>query len=103
MRYVDWAFDGPALMPETPAERAKAEQWLSVLNCYAYPALIKNYVLQYVIPRGADGKPDRATIDAALPTIAEILDILDAAYGANDALVAEPAKPSRFRAGADDP
>lgn len=89
MRYVDEAFDGPALMPEAPAARARVQQWLGVLDCYAHPSFIRDYVLQYFLPRGADGKPDRMAIEASLPEIARILDVLEAAYGERDWLVGE--------------
>ncbi len=73
LRHLDETLPGPALMPSEPAERAKTEQWISVLNCYGYPAMVRNYVLQYAFPRGPDGQPDRATIDAALPEIRKVL------------------------------
>jgi glutathione S-transferase len=89
MRHLDETLPGPALMPSEPAERAKAEQWISVLNCYGYPAMVRNYVLQYAFPRGPDGQPDRATIDAALPEIRKVLGSLDRAIGARDHLVGD--------------
>ncbi len=87
MRHLDETMAGPALMPAEAAERAKAEQWVSVLNCYGYPAMVRNYVLQYIFPRGPDGKPDRATIDAALPEIRKIFGALDRAVDSRDHLV----------------
>ena len=74
-------------MPADPIERAKTEQWISVLNCYGYPAMVRNYVLQYAFPRGPDGKPDRATIDAALPEIRKVMGALDHAVDSRDNLV----------------
>ena len=74
-------------MPADPLARARAEQWISAFNCYADRPIVRNYVLQYVFPRGADGKPDRAAIEAAIPEIRKVLGVLDAAYGANDYLV----------------
>lgn len=89
LRYLDETFPGPALMPSEPAERAKAEQWISALNCYGYPAMARDYVLQYILPSGPDGKPDRATIDAALPRIRKVFAALDAALGGRDVLVGD--------------
>ena len=87
LHYVNDVFPGPALMPEAPAARAKAEQWISAINCYAYRAIVENYILQYIFPRGADGKPDMAAIAAAEPEIKKNLAAIDAAYGASDYLV----------------
>jgi glutathione S-transferase len=85
-RYVDETFPGPKLAPDSPRDRAKMEQWISAINSYMYDAMVRRYVLQYVIPRGADGKPDRAVIDAALPEIERQLDVLEAAYDGGDYL-----------------
>lgn len=87
LHYIDEAFPGPALMPKDPVARAKAEQWISVINCYADPAIVRKYVLAYVMPRGPDGKPDRAAIEAAIPEMRKALAALDAGYGASDYLV----------------
>lgn len=89
MRYVDEAFSGPRLMPESPADRARAEQWISAVNCYFYDAMAIRYVLQYIFPKGPDGKPDRATIDQALTDMKRYFGVLDAAYGKRNFLVGE--------------
>jgi glutathione S-transferase len=87
LRYVDDAFDGPPLLPWTIRDRARCEQWVSAINAYCYDVMIRRYVLQYVFPRGADGNPDRAIIDAALAEIPGQLAIFDRAYGDRDFLV----------------
>jgi glutathione S-transferase len=89
MRLLDDTMPGPALTPSDPVERAKAEQWISVLNCYGYQAMVRNYVFQYVFPRGKDGKPDRATIEAALPEIRKVLGPLERAIDGRDYLVGD--------------
>jgi glutathione S-transferase len=88
LRYIDEAFDGPSLLPPNGVTaRARAEQWYSVLDDYGYDAIVKRCVLQYLFPPSADGKPDRAVIDAALPDIDRVLATLDAAYGNRDFFV----------------
>jgi glutathione S-transferase len=89
LRYIDEVYPGPALMPAEPLARAKAEQWISSFNAYFDRPIVRNYVLQYVFPRGAEGKPDREAIDAAVPEIRKALAALDAAYGERDYLVGE--------------
>jgi glutathione S-transferase len=39
--------------------------------------MIRAYVLGYLIPKGADGQPDRATIVGALPAMQKQIDVLD--------------------------
>ncbi len=65
------------------------EQWVSMINCHGYDAMVRRYVLQYVFPKGEGGAPDRKTIDAALPEIEQLLAILDKAYGKRNVLVGE--------------
>jgi glutathione S-transferase len=89
MRYVDETFPGPKLVPDTPVERARMEQWVSAVSAYLYDAMVRRYVLQYVFPRGADGKPDRTVIDKALVEIEQQLGVLDKAYGERDYLVGD--------------
>ena len=85
-RYVDETFDGVALTPVRADERARMEQWISVLNAYCYDPMIRRFVLQYVFPQGADGQPDRAVIKAALEEVRHHLGILDAALEGRDFL-----------------
>jgi glutathione S-transferase len=89
VRYLDETFDGPPLVGANPRLRAQMEQWVSMINCHGYDAMIRRYVLQYVFPKGDGGAPDRKTIDAALPDIAHLLGTLDKAYGKRNFLVGD--------------
>ncbi len=88
-RYVDGAFDGPPLQPADVTERARMEQWISSFNDYMHPVMIPRFVMQYVFPKGADGQPDRAVIDEAVPDIAKQFAILDKIYGGRNFLVGD--------------
>jgi len=76
-RYLDEVFPGPALVPATAVERATMEQWISAINAYVYDDLIRKYAFAYLFPKGAEGKPDRAAIDAALPHLKRDLRLID--------------------------
>jgi glutathione S-transferase len=89
LHYLEENFAGPPLLPASPNERARAEQWISALNFEGYPAMIRNYVLQYLFPSGPDGKPDRKAIDPAIPQIRKIFGALDAAIGDRDFVVGD--------------
>ncbi|TKT76894.1 glutathione S-transferase family protein [Aquamicrobium sp. LC103] len=66
-RYVDDAFDGPALQPSDARRRAVMNQIIGLLDAYAYRTLVWDiYVERVSKPR--DGKPsDEARIAAAIP------------------------------------
>ena len=76
-RYIDEAFPEPPLQPENPAGRGLMMQWISNILCYLDGAMIRRFVLEHVFPSGADGKPDREKLDAALEEIRYQLQVLD--------------------------
>ena len=65
--YIDRAFDGPPLLPADPAAAARVEQWISIVCTTIDPVWLRRYVAAHIFPGTADGTPDRAIIDAALP------------------------------------
>ncbi|MBV8751967.1 MAG: glutathione S-transferase family protein [Hyphomicrobiales bacterium] len=77
--YLDRTFGGPKVIPEDPARAAHVEQWVSIVNTTIDPTMIRQYLLSYLFPKGADGKPDRKAIDAALPAMQQQFDVLDKA------------------------
>jgi glutathione S-transferase len=87
--YLDAAFPGPVLTPTDPKLAARMEQWVSLVNTMMDPTLVRIYLLAYAFPRTADGKPDRAIIDAVLPQVREQLLLLDRAVGATGYLVGD--------------
>ena len=89
LRYIDEALPGPKLMPDTPADRARVEQWISATHCYFYDAMVARYVLQYVFPRGAGGKPDRAVIDTGIADMKKQFAMLEPVYGGREWLVGD--------------
>ena len=89
VRYLDETFEGTPLLAPSARLRAQMEQWVSMINCHAYDAMIRRFVLHYVFPKGEGGAPDRKTIDAVLPEIEHLLGILDKAYGARNVLVGD--------------
>lgn len=76
-RYLDAIGSGPKLVPEDTARAAKMEQWLSVVNCYAYQSLVTGYLFDYIFPKTPDQKPDRAAIDRDFPAAKRDLEIIE--------------------------
>lgn len=66
-RYVDEAFEGPALQPDQPRERAVMNQIIGLLDAYAYRTLVWDIYVE-VVSNPREGKtPDEAVVSAALP------------------------------------
>lgn len=81
VNYLDEGFDsGTPLRPGSIMERTRCAQWISAVNSYLYDTMIRRYLLQVLIPRGADGRPDRGVIDTALAEIPAQLAALEATY-----------------------
>ncbi|MCB1378256.1 MAG: glutathione S-transferase family protein [Alphaproteobacteria bacterium] len=66
-RYVDEAFDGPALQPEDIGQRARMTQLISMADSFGYRPLVWDIYVESTL-RVAEGKiPDLERIEAALP------------------------------------
>ncbi|WP_054314016.1 glutathione S-transferase family protein [Mesorhizobium sp. 1M-11] len=65
-RYVDEAFDGPALQPSRPHERAVMNQIVGLLDAYAYRTLVWDIYVE-TVSKPREGKTaDDAVVSAAL-------------------------------------
>ena len=68
-RYIDEAFDGPALMPRDPWKAAQAEQWLAFVATSVDKAVIRELVHAYFFSTKPDKSPDRDVVDRAAKRI----------------------------------
>ena len=66
-RYVDEAFDGPALQPHEARQRAVMNQIIGLLDAYAYRALVWDIYVETVSKPRQGATPDDAVVTAALP------------------------------------
>jgi glutathione S-transferase len=68
-RYVDESFPGPKLQPEEAKRRARMTQIVSIVDSYAYGALIGKCVWQRIVMPIMGQKTDEAVIAEAMPRI----------------------------------
>ena len=87
--YLDRFFDGPSLMPTSPLEQVKVEQWISLVLTGFDPVLVRGYLLAYVFPGTADGQPDRDKIAALVPQVEAHLVILEHQIAATGQVVGD--------------
>ncbi|XKE45253.1 glutathione S-transferase family protein [Halomonas organivorans] len=88
-RYLDGAFDGPALQPEAPWSRARVDQWTGVLAGYVDQALVRRYLLEFVFPKGEGGAVRQDAVAAAQPELARVLGLLEGQLAEGDYLVGD--------------
>jgi glutathione S-transferase len=81
--YIDRSFNGPKVIPDDPRGAAETEKWISLINTQIDPIMVRQYLLNYVFPKTADGTPDREAIDAALPAMKNQINVLDRAVSSS--------------------
>jgi glutathione S-transferase len=87
--WLDRSFPAPFVFPSDPRLAALTEQWVSLVNTVVDRTIIRTYLFAYIAPRTADGKPDRAAIDAVMPAVREQLGVLDKVVARNGHLVGD--------------
>jgi glutathione S-transferase len=90
-RYIDEAFAGPALQPADPRHRARCNQFLSVIDSYAYWPMVRQVFSHRVFRQRLGGPSDAAEIEKGLRTASDVLAAMarlaaDAEYLCGDAI-----------------
>jgi glutathione S-transferase len=67
-RYIDDRFDGPPLQPEPPADRARMNQIVSIVDTQVYPVL----VFGLHVPKSEGREPDTGMLDKGRTVLAEL-------------------------------
>jgi glutathione S-transferase len=65
IRYIDEVFPGPALMPSTPAARARVNQVLSIVDSYGYTPSVTNLFIPRVLVPSLGGQTDLEKVESA--------------------------------------
>lgn len=80
-RYVDDAFDGPDLQPADARGRARMDQFISIIDAYAYPCVIGQIVIQRLVVPLQGGTPDEAAIEGAVAMAQTSIDAIEGLLG----------------------
>ncbi|QEM83373.1 glutathione S-transferase family protein [Halomonas binhaiensis] len=76
-RYLDAGFDGPSLQPADPWQRALVDQWCSALAVQVDQALVRRYLLEFVMPQIVGGEVSMDKVREAEPGVVNTLAILE--------------------------
>lgn len=77
LRYIDEAFDGPALQPAAAEDRARMTQILSILDTCAYRTLVWDIYVERVVKTGGGGPADEVRISSALGPARKVIAALE--------------------------
>lgn len=77
-RYIDEAFEGPALQPTGATERAHMEKWISIANQYLYPRMIGDLVWQRLVVPLQGGEANEEQVAGSLDDIKSQIALMEA-------------------------
>jgi glutathione S-transferase len=78
-RYIDAVFEGPQMIPEDPKAAAVVNQWCSFAQTTVDRLILRQYVVEYLFHKDADGTVVRDEIDKAIKRFPKLFGVLDAA------------------------
>lgn len=78
---------GATLLPESSQAIAEVDQWCQFISIYLDKAITRNYLLEFVFPKGEDGKPRIEVIKNNIPTLRKALATVEQQLGARDFIV----------------
>ena len=81
LRYIDQAFDGPALTPDDPKAQARMNQAMGVVDCYVMPSISAGIAFNRVVKPMFGMAVDEDAIAAALPMARTCVAALESTLG----------------------
>jgi glutathione S-transferase len=75
--YIDEAFEGPRLQPDTPRDRARMMQWIGAVGSYYYYWIVYHLGHERNVFPELGITPDEKVVAAALPNIENALNVLE--------------------------
>lgn len=89
MRYVDEAFDGPALQPADVRARARMTQWMSAYNDYVAPHAVRGVLIPRFVLASRGVAVDDARVQEAAAKARSALAVFERALAASPYLAGE--------------
>ncbi len=86
-RYLIDQFSGGALQSSDAWQRAQVDQWCSAITLYIDKCVVRDYLLEFIFPKGNNNSVRMDVVQAAIPAILNAVKILEDQLGSNDYLV----------------
>lgn len=86
-RYLDNSFNFSRLQPADPWARAQVDQWCAAITAYVDKNIVRNYLLEFLFPKGESGSVRKDVVNAAMPEVANTISILEKQLSDNDYLI----------------
>lgn len=94
MRYIDKAFDGPALFPTDVEAAARTDQWLSMLQDMLGSHTFRGLIFEWSHATMGGGEPNQSLVDHTLPMAERILAVMNARLAAGPYLSSDTFGPA---------
>ncbi len=88
-RYLDNAYNQGRLQPNNEWQKAQVDQWCAAITAYVDKAIVRNYLLEFLFPKGENGSVRQDVAAAAMPEIIKIVGILEQQLGEREFLVGD--------------
>ena len=86
-RYLDNQYNQARLQPQDAWQKAEVDQWCAAITTYVDKAIVRNYLLEFLFPKGPNGSVREDVVAAAIPDVIQVVGILEQQLGGKDFLV----------------
>ena len=86
-RYLDNQYNQARLQPQDAWQKAEVDQWCAAITTYVDKAIVRNYLLEFLFPKGPNGSVREDLVAAAIPDVIQVVGILEQQLGDKDFLV----------------
>lgn len=76
-RYLDNTYNRSRLQPEDPWLRAQVDQWCAAIASYVDKKIVRDYLLEFLFPKGEGGSVRQDVVAAAIPDVMATVKLLE--------------------------
>lgn len=88
-RYLDNQYNKSRLQPQDLWQRAQVDQWCAAITAYVDRAIVRNYLLEFLFPKGVNGTVREDVVAASMPEVIQVVNLLEQQLGEKNFLVGD--------------